>query len=307
MKFICTAFLAFLFYGTCFSQKQKVWLDSDTGNEMDDLYAITRLLKDTTIEVAGLSSAHFNNADLLVFEKWNGYFTKNLNPVAESQRLNIQILQSLNLSRIPHPIGADRQIGRSWGEQDPRPSEASEAIVKTVKSLAPDEILDIITLGPLTNIASAILTDTSIISHIRCYSLGANYYTEEKVWDKSEFNIRNDLNAFNYLLNLKEFDITIMPLQTAYSLQFNKKETYANLNETILIEKILKNRWQEHNPQDEIRNMWDLALVEAYLLPKFSEIKKVVTPPENRPRMIGVYTHINEKLFYADFWKSLKE
>jgi purine nucleosidase len=28
------------------AQKQKVWLDSDTGNEMDDLYAIVRLLKD---------------------------------------------------------------------------------------------------------------------------------------------------------------------------------------------------------------------------------------------------------------------
>jgi len=57
------------------AQKQKVWLDTDTGNEMDDLYAIVRLLKDTTVEIAGLSSAHFNNADLLVFEKWNVFVT----------------------------------------------------------------------------------------------------------------------------------------------------------------------------------------------------------------------------------------
>jgi purine nucleosidase len=52
-----------------FAQKQKVWLDSDTGNEMDDLYAIVRLLKEPSLDVVGLSSAHFNNPYLLVFEK----------------------------------------------------------------------------------------------------------------------------------------------------------------------------------------------------------------------------------------------
>lgn len=56
-----------------YGQKQKVWLDADTGNEIDDLYAIVRLVKETSIDLTGLSSAHFNNADLNVFEKWNGY------------------------------------------------------------------------------------------------------------------------------------------------------------------------------------------------------------------------------------------
>ena len=55
------------------AQKQKVWLDADTGNEMDDLYAIVRLVREPSIDLVGLSSAHFNNPDLLVFEKWNAY------------------------------------------------------------------------------------------------------------------------------------------------------------------------------------------------------------------------------------------
>jgi purine nucleosidase len=61
MKFnliVCFLFL-FILPGLLFAQKQKVWLDSDTGNEMDDLYAIVRLLKDPSVEVEGLSSAHF--------------------------------------------------------------------------------------------------------------------------------------------------------------------------------------------------------------------------------------------------------
>jgi purine nucleosidase len=99
----------------CLAQKQKVWLDADTGNEMDDLYAIARFVKDTTIELVGLSSAHFNNPDLLVFDKWNAYPTKDFETCKESQRLNEEILKALKRLDIPHPMGSDRQIGRAWG------------------------------------------------------------------------------------------------------------------------------------------------------------------------------------------------
>ncbi|SFE71738.1 hypothetical protein SAMN04488541_1005151 [Thermoflexibacter ruber] len=88
--------------------KQKVWLDADTGNEIDDLYAIARLVKEQSIDLVGLSAAHFNNADLLVFEKWNGYESKGLNTVQESQKLNEQILKALGRLDIPHPINRSR-------------------------------------------------------------------------------------------------------------------------------------------------------------------------------------------------------
>jgi len=68
------------------AQKQKVWVDADTGNETDDIYALARLLAEPSIEVVGVSSAHFNNADLIAFEKWNQYNTKNINTVQISQK-----------------------------------------------------------------------------------------------------------------------------------------------------------------------------------------------------------------------------
>lgn len=245
------------------SQKQKVWLDSDTGNEMDDLYAIVRLVKDTTIKMVGLSSAHFNNADLLVFEKWNGYDTKNLSTVAESQRLNEQILKALNRLDIPHPIGADRQMGRAWGQETPRPSEAAEQIITLARTMPTGQQLHILTLGALTNVASAVQLAPDILPKIKVFSLGAKYEPKTKVWNKSEFNIRNDLNAFDYLLYLEGFDFVIMPLETAFPLQFQREATYKGMDETVEIEKILADRWREHNPQDDKRIMWDLALVEA--------------------------------------------
>ncbi|HET6558523.1 MAG TPA: nucleoside hydrolase [Prolixibacteraceae bacterium] len=289
-----------------FAQKQKVWLDADTGNEMDDLYAIVRLVKDPRVELIGLSSAHFNNPDLLVFEKWNAYNTKGLNTVAESQRLNEQILASLKRMDIPHPLGADRQIGRAWGQQDARDSEAAQAIIAAVKALPEGEKLDILTIGAMTNLASALIIAPEIKSRIRCFALGAQYEPKTKVWNKNEFNIRNDLNAFDYLLNLEGLDLTMMCLQAAHPLQFKREDTYKRLDETIEAEKILEDRWREQNPQDETRVMWDLALVEAYLNPSLAQVETVTTPPENKQRTIKAYVKIDEKAIAEGFWKVLK-
>jgi inosine-uridine nucleoside N-ribohydrolase len=288
-----------------FAQKQKVWLDSDTGNEMDDLYAIVRLLKAENIEVMGLSSAHFNNPDLLVFEKWNAYHTKTLQTLEDSQRLNEEILAAMGLSHLPHPRGADRQIGRAWGGQEPRDSPAAQAIITLAKSLPEGERLDILTLGALTNIASAIILAPEILPKIRVFSLGAKYNLSTRAWSKNEFNIRNDLNAFDYLLDLNGLDFTVMPLETAFPLQYDRDDTYARLNEKIPVQQILENRWREQNPQDKTRVMWDLALVQAYLLPQHSEVLTVNSPPENKTITVKIFSKIDKEALVVDFWGTL--
>lgn len=290
-----------------FAQKQKVWLDSDTGNEMDDLYAIVRLLKAESIEVVGLSSAHFNNPDLLVFEKWNAYETKNLRTLEDSQRLNEEILAAMGLSQLPHPKGADRQIGRAWGGQEPRDSPAAQAIISKAKSLPDGEKLDVLTLGALTNIASAIILAPEILPKIRVFALGAKYDLNTRAWSKNEFNIRNDLNAFDYLMDLKGLDFTIMPLETAFPLQYDRDDTYARLNEKIPVEHTLENRWREQNPRDKTRVMWDLALVQAYLLPQYAEVLTVNSPPENKTITVKIFSKINKEALVDDFWTSLRK
>jgi len=274
---------------------------------MDDLYAIVRLVKASQIDLIGLSSAHYNNPDLLVFEKWNAYDTKGLNTVAESQRLNEQILKALGRLDVVHPLGADRQIGRAWGQQDPRDSPAAQAIIAAVKNLPANEKLDILTIGAMTNMATALILAPEIKSRIRCFALGAQYNPKTKVWNKNEFNIRNDLNAFDYLLDLEGFDFTVMCLEAAKPLQFKREETYSRLDEKLEVEKILEDRWREQNPQDETRVMWDLALVEAYLNPALSQIKTVKTPPENKQRNIRAYIKIDEKALADDFWVTIKK
>jgi purine nucleosidase len=306
MRILFTFFLSFLFLVSNAQNKQKVWLDSDTGNEIDDLYAIVRLLKEPGIELIGLSSAHYVNADLLTFDKWNGYNTAELDAVGSSQVLNEEILAALGLEKITHPKGANRQIGRAWGQEDPRDSEACQAIIAAARAMPVGKKLDIVTLGALTNIASALILASDIKVKIRIYSLGAQYNTKTRVWNKNEFNIRCDLNAFDYLLNLKELDFTVMPIDVAKPLEFKKEKSLANLSDAIPVEKILENRWTEHFENSNARIMWDLALVEAYLNPAFSGKLKVQTPAENTQRHITIFSYINAPKAEADFWKTLK-
>ncbi len=303
------AVLMLLTVCVCFTngQKQKVWLDADTGNETDDVYAIVRLLQDTSVEVVGLSSAHFNNADLVAFDKWNQYPAKGINTVKISQQLNEEILTLSGKLSIPHPLGADRQMGRAWGGSGPRSSAASQQLIATIKSLAPQEKLVVICLGALTNLASAISFDSTIAKRITCYLLGARYNAGKRFWDKNEFNIRNDLNAFDYLLNNPAVDLTIMPITTAVSFRFQRDSLYAIFNDSIPVLYYLKQRWKETNPDDRERTLWDVSLIETFLRPGLATISQASTPAENLQRTVKVYTSIEVDKMKDDYIKSIKK
>lgn len=305
MKKLFLIFLLLASFVSCFAQKRKVWIDADTGNEMDDLYAIARILMDTSVEVVGISSAHFNNVELLTEKKWHIYRTKNINTVMISQGLNERLLEYLYRMSIPHPVGASKMIGHAWGETDPRDSPAARSMIKKAHECKPGEKLDIISIGAVTNLASAILMDSLIVPEIRCYLLAAKFYPVKNVWDKNEFNVRNDLNAFDYILNNENLELFIMPANTAYPLQFSRSDSKNKLSDPEnKLFKLLLNRWDEIDA-GQTWVMWDLALVEAYLLPN-SAIYETRNPPgENKKREIFVYTKINEKQMMADFWSVL--
>ena len=292
-------------FSSSYSQKQPVWIDADTGNEIDDVYAIIRLLNEPSVSIAGISSAHFNNPDLLVFEKWNQYPTSGISSIDISQFLNEDLVRQMGRTDIICTKGADRQIGRAWGGLEPRDSEAVQKLVSYVKSMRPGEKLDVISLGAMTNLASAIILHPEIIPNIRCYLLGAQYNASSGVWNKNEFNVRNDLNAFDYLLNKEDIDLIIMPTTTALPYKFKKDETFSRLQKDIPPHQLLKNRWEETEPGSMQRVMWDLALVEAYIKPEHVKIEDRSVPPENGAHKIKVYISIEADKLYDDFWQSI--
>jgi len=280
---------------------QKIIIDADTGNEMDDLYAIAYLLGIKKANVIALSAAHFNNPDLLTEKEWNGYKTKNIKPLEISYNLNKKLLSYANREDILCLEGAKRMIGRAWGGNTPRFSAASKTIIDEALKMPEGQKLVVFTLGPLTNVASAIIEQPEIESKIVLYMMGANYYPEKNVWDKSEFNIRNDLNAFDYLLN-STVEMHIMTANASFAFQFDKSKTLGKLNKKNKLDNLLASKWDAIKA-DKNWIMWDLALIIAYFKPSLATEIPVNTPPENTQRKVFVYTNLKVQEMENHFWK----
>ncbi|MFP4096703.1 MAG: nucleoside hydrolase [Cyclobacteriaceae bacterium] len=302
---------SFLLCSSLFLQAQPrpLIIDADTGNEMDDLYAIVRALLADDFEVKGLSSAHFNNAQLLADSLWHIYPTKNINTVAISQQLNEELLQALDMEEIIHPLGANRMLGYAWGyyEGAPIPSApAIDFIIKQAEQMPEGEKLPVACLGAVTNVAAALETRPELVSKLKVYMLGAQYDPARGVWNKSEFNIRNDLNAFDRLLNNQELELYVMPASTASVFRFDHQASLHKLSQMDHpVSKILARRWAEVSAGEKW-TMWDLALIEAMIHPDMATLEERAAPPENGGRIINVYTSIEPEQMEAAFWNSLK-
>ncbi len=268
-----------------------LFIDADTANEIDDLYAITRALLEPDFNILGLSSA-----------QWFHHISPR-ETAQESQRLNEDILRLLKRQDIPHPKGSEMIIGKPWGGIEPRDSPAAQLMIKKALEIPSGERLTIANLGAVTNVASAIQIAPDIIPKIAVYCLSGKYFPESNIWDKDEFNARRDLNALNLLFNTKELEFHVMPVNILYDFRFKQQVILEKFSGKGGIWDFLAARWLTHAAQNKERIMWDLALIEALAHPDMARQKEVSTPPENVQRKIHVYTSIDISRMMADWWK----
>lgn len=291
------------------TRHRAVIIDADTGNEMDDLYAIVRALLEKDFPVVGLTSAHFNNVQLLTDSVWHVYPTENIQTMAISQQLNEMLLTGMGRLDLPHPHGCDRIVGYAWGYYEGAPipeSPAVDFIIEQAKQASPDQKLDVVILGPVTNLAAALLRTPEITPNVRAYLLGMQYNPATGAWDKNEFNARNDLNALDLLLSNDKLEVIVMPASISADLTFEHEASVERLDQyTHPSADLLKKRWADvHSGESWI--MWDLALVEAILHPQWATMETVSAPPENGGRNISVYTAIEADSMREDFWGTLE-
>ncbi|MDT8432277.1 MAG: nucleoside hydrolase [Bacteroidales bacterium] len=272
-----------------------VIIDSDSGNEFDDLYAITLALIDPKIDVIGLTSA-----------QWYNHPRGGDSSVYESQRINEELLKLNDRFDIPHPLGAAGPTG-FWGDVKPIPSAAAAFIREEVAKLGFKEKLNVVTLGAPTNLATAILQDTTIISKIRWYAMGLRYDDREQVWNKNEFNTRNDLDAMDYLLNREGLETHIMTATTSKKYTFDRTETFDMLSSRAPKYTYLVDRWKTLYPEHRSWIMWDVALIHAIMNPDLVTEKDIWTPPENLRRRVFVYTWLDDVKMRREFRKLVRK
>ena len=157
-------------------------LDTDAYNEIDDQFAIAYFIKKPEkFDVLALTAAPFSNE-------------KSSTP-GEGMHLSYdEILKILRL------MGRDDMADRVFAgsetylpdERTPVESPAARELVRLSNLGGPDDPLYIIAIGAITNVASALLLDTSLAERCVIVWLGGN----ARHWaDTREFNMSQDVAA----------------------------------------------------------------------------------------------------------------
>jgi hypothetical protein len=254
-------------------------IDSGEGNKADYLFAIVRALYAPEISVNAIIVNHeSNNSDTLL-------------RVAGIDRITLLKGAPLSLQYL------DKSIN----------SEANEYLINQAKKLPKDEKLNIVCLGSLTNVATAILRDPTVAPYLRVYFHGARYDDKLNVWNKNEYNVRKDLDAFDLLLNTPDLEIIIIPYDLTRDFAFS----YNTITSLIQGKGKL---WQflssELGRQDFSSNTFDikqLALIEVLINPRYSKLKNVMSPPENYKRQLKVYSYLNKTQMSFAFEQAIKK
>lgn len=142
-------------------------IDSDTYNEVDDQFAISyALLSPDRIDVEAVYAAPFSSDFFARLMKTNGVAIPMTGNLQEGLELSYQeILKLMKLLKVDPSERAFR--GSKVYMTDPETpvdSDAARDLVK--KAHEADDVLYVIAIGEITNVASAILMDPEIIKKI---------------------------------------------------------------------------------------------------------------------------------------------
>ncbi|NAS13131.1 nucleoside hydrolase [Poritiphilus flavus] len=266
----------------------KVLLDADTGNEVDDLYALARILLEDDLEIMGLNATHWQTSHWTLPKS-----------MENSHRLNQMLLGELGLQLKANRGGIARMY--DWGDRAQHSAAAYE-IIRLAKELPEGERLTVIALGALTNVASAIYLDESIASKLTLYWFGTTYDFENGILRRHDFNSLMDPYALDVLL-FSEVEMFVMPINVGAKMKFNFEKTREMISSNT-IGKFLIDRWYTHLDGGRTeRTLWDLALIEAYLHPEWATVTEVETSKDNGSKKLKYYSDIDKEKMSADFFE----
>jgi len=209
------------------TRRRKVWIDTDAGT--DDAIALMIAMSHPDVDIVGISTVGGNVSLDCVTQ--NVLYIKELyNNQAPVHAGAAQPLQR-NLGKADFIHGKDGlgDIGLPLTERTYSSTPAEEAIIAALIEHHGD--LEIITLGPLTNLAKAIQQSPEISSLIKhCYIMGGLITGPGNVTPHAEYNIWADPEAAQYILSA-EMPMTTIGWDTTELSGFFTLEEIAELRE----------------------------------------------------------------------------
>jgi purine nucleosidase len=248
--------------------RRRVIIDSDAKNEADDQFAIVHALLSPSLDLRGLIAAHFG--------------TSRSDRSMEESREEIDLLL--------HLMGLENQVTVASGastrisdEQTARDSSGAELIIAESKLTSPEEPLFVAFLGPLTDMASAILLDPSIVKrNVVVIWIGGVGYGGVETYPGVEFNLRNDIAAANVV-----YDSGMTVWQVPSNVYSQVSVSYAELEEKIggtsKLADYLINQTVEWNrsywPEPiESRSLGDSPAISLMLYPRGGNFRIIPAP-----------------------------
>lgn len=164
--------------------KVRMVLDTDTYNEIDDQFAVVQaLLSPDRLAVEAIYAAPFANN--LSSGPGDG--------MEKSYEEILRLLQRLDVAPDGFVFRGSTDILR---DEQPLDSEAVDDMI--AKSKQGDGPLYVVAIGAITNVASALLKDPSIVERIVVVWLGGHAHS----WHTAhEFNLQGDLKAAQVVFN----------------------------------------------------------------------------------------------------------
>jgi purine nucleosidase len=250
------------------SSRRRIIIDTDAKNEADDQFAIVHALLSPSLEVRGLIAAHFG--------------VSRSDRSMEESREEIDLLLQL--------MGLEQQVTVANGapsgipdQQTPRDSAGAQLIIAESKLASTEEPLFVAFLGPLTDMASAILLDPSIVDReVVVVWIGGVGYGGVETYPGVEFNLRNDIAAANVV-----YDSGITVWQVPSNVYSQVSVSYTELEEKIggtsKLADYLINQTVEWNrtywPEPiESRSLGDSPAISLLLYPRGGNFRIVPAP-----------------------------
>ena len=271
---------------------QPVVIDADTANEVDDLFAVARGLVEPSWDVLALNATQWQASQWAVDQT-----------MEESYRLNAVLLSYLGKGgEVASLRGAPSRLF-DWGDKG-RPSAASNFIVKAAQE-SDEEKLNVVVLGALTNVATALLQRPDIAERMRVYWLGSSYDFEEGFMRNIDFNSVMDIQAVDTVLR-SPVELHILPVNVAAAMTLHWEEAQERLEGEHQVTDFLLHRWYNHmDGGRDRRTIWDLALVEAIIDPELAEQVTVTLSKDRSNREAHLYRRIDAAAMWERFYAAM--
>ncbi len=235
-----------------------VIMDTDTYNEVDDQIAVSYMLRSRDIfDVRGITAAPFRN--------WRA--SSSGEGTAKSFAEALRVKRLAGASDVPVLMGAKRTMR---DKNDPVGSDASAFIILEAKRCAArGEKLRILSLGAITNVASALLIEPRLADMIEVVWLGGS------LEDPIDFNFVNDTAAAEAVFD-SDVPFIQIPTNTSSRLSVTVAELSERMKNGGPLCDYLSGTVEE--TRSESRIIWDIAAVALFTTPDSVRCETIERP-----------------------------